>query len=59
MEYTVYETAVTTRDPIKGMRVAHPVAHYDNYSLMIEHWFGEFVDGTHLFIKSLKEVEAV
>ena len=43
-EYTVYET-------IAPRRRGHPVAHYDNWQDMINHWFAEFTAGTHHFFK--------
>jgi hypothetical protein len=48
-EYVVYETSKTTLNPNQGLKVGHPVAHYDDYSLMIDHWLVEFTDGTHNF----------
>ncbi len=50
-EYTVYETGHST-DPKKGMKVGHPVAHYTDYTEMVDHWLNEFLDGTHNFIVS-------
>lgn len=49
VEYIVYETATSTYDPIAGLKVAHPVAHYDNKNDMFSAWLNEFFDGTHNF----------
>ena len=55
-EYTVYETQHTTYDPFKGLKMlSHPVAHYDNYTAMIDDWLYEFSARTHNFIVSQKE----
>lgn len=54
-EYTVYESAGTSYDPIKGLHVEHPVAHYDDYGAMIDHWLEEFLAGTHNFFVTIKE----
>jgi hypothetical protein len=54
-EWTVYETGHNT-DPKKGLRVGHPVAHYTDYQLMLEHWLAEFMAGTHNFF--VAELEA-
>lgn len=50
-EYTVYETGHDT-DPTKGLRVGHPVAHYTDYTKMVDAWLNEFLDGTHNFFVS-------
>lgn len=55
-EYTVYETAKTTYNPLEGLKLlGHPVAHYDNDVDMYKDWINEFLDGTHNFIVSQKE----
>lgn len=56
VEYTVYETQTTTYDPFKGLKMlGHPVAHYDDYALMLDHWLTEFLDGTHNFFVQQKD----
>ena len=55
VEYIVYETATSTYDPLKGLKVAHPVACYDDESLMIKDWLNEFLDGTHNYFKVMKD----
>jgi hypothetical protein len=56
VEYTVYETAYTTYDPFKGLKLlSHPVAHYDDYKQMIDAWLDEFFDGTHNFFVTMKD----
>lgn len=47
--YTVYET--TSRNPSKALKVIRPVAHYTDYSLLIDHWFQDILAGTHTFMK--------
>jgi hypothetical protein len=54
-EYTVYETQHSTYDPIKGLKVGHPVAHYTDRKQMIADWFNEFKDGTHNFFVAQAE----
>lgn len=55
VEYTVYESG-HTKDARRALRqVAHPVAHYTSFSDMMEHWFAEIVDGTHVFFKTVGE----
>lgn len=57
VEYTVYETQYTTYDPFKGLKLlSHPVAHYDDYTKMIDDWLNEFLDGTHNFFVTQKDV---
>lgn len=56
VEYTVYETAYTTYDPHKGLKLlSHPVAHYDSYDQMIADWVGDFLAGTHNFFITMKD----
>lgn len=55
IEYIVYETATSAYDPIKGLKVSHPVAHYDDEMQMINDWLKEFLDGTHNYFSVLKE----
>lgn len=54
-EYTVYETQHSTYDPIKGLKVGHPVAHYTDWDQMLADWFDEFKDGTHNFFVAQAE----
>lgn len=49
VEYIVYET--TSRNPSKALKVTRPVAHYTDYSLLIDHWFQDILAGTHTFMK--------
>ncbi len=50
MTYTVYETTKTTYDPLEGLKLlGHPVAHYDDYTAMLDDWLNEFLQGTHNF----------
>jgi len=56
VEYTVYETAYTTYNPIKGLKLlTHPVAHYSDYNQMIADWLNEFFAGTHNFFVMMEE----
>ena len=56
VEYTVYETQYTTYDPFKGLKLmSHPVAHYDDYTKMIDDWSYELCAGTHNFFGTEKE----
>lgn len=54
-EYIVYETATSTYDPIKGLKVSHPVAHYEDEMQMINDWLKEFLDGTHNYFLVMEE----
>ena len=55
-EYTAYETQYTTYDPFKGLKLlGHPVAHYDNYTKMINDWTSDFLAATHNFFVASKE----
>jgi hypothetical protein len=49
IEYTVYET--TSNNPAKALKVRRPVANYTDYAQMIDHWFEDFLAGTHTFMK--------
>ena len=56
VEYTVYETAYKTYDPIKGLKLlTHPVATYNSYNDMIKDWLDEFFAGTHNFFVTMDE----
>jgi hypothetical protein len=56
VEYTVYETAYTTYDPIKGLKLlTHPVAHYSDYKQMINDWLNDFFAGTHNFFVMMED----
>ncbi len=56
VQYTVYETAYTTYDPFKGLKLlSHPVAHYDDYKQMINDWLDDFFAGTHNFFVTMKD----
>lgn len=55
IEYIVYETATSTYSPTKGLKVSHPVAHYDDYTQMVDDWLNDFLAGTHNFFTVLKD----
>jgi hypothetical protein len=55
VEYTVYETIKDTLDPNQALRVGHPVAHYTDYTQMVDDWLWDIVQGTHVFVKSTLE----
>lgn len=54
-QYIVYETATSLYHPIKGLKVEHQVAHYDDEMQMISDWHQEFLDGTHNYFAILSE----
>lgn len=56
VEYIVYETASSTYSPTEGLKVSHPVAHYENETQMIADWLNEFLDGTHNYFSVMKEI---
>lgn len=56
VEYTVYETTKTTYNPMEGLKLlGHPVAHYTDYTKMVDDWLYELCAGTHNFFVAEKE----